>query len=85
MYFFLYSEEYKAYRLYNPITKKYVINRNVLFKEEEEWDGSIDKLVGEEVVIPHTKDEEDEQGIHGGQLTPHREEVRTPVRTPRIH
>ena len=29
-----YSEESKAYRLYNPITKKYVINRDVLFKEE---------------------------------------------------
>ena len=29
-----YSEEYKAYRLYNPITKKYVISRDVVFKEE---------------------------------------------------
>ena len=48
-----YSEESKAYRLYNPITKKYVISRSVVFKEEEAWDGSIDKLVGEEVVTPH--------------------------------
>ena len=29
-----YSEESKAYRLYNPITKKYVISRDVVFKEE---------------------------------------------------
>ena len=80
-----YSEESKAYRLYNPITKKYVISRDVLFKEEEEWDGSIDKLVGEEVVTPHTEDEEDEQSTHGGQLTPHTKAVRTPARTPRTH
>ena len=52
--FFGYSEESKAYRLYNPTTKKYVISRDVVFKEEEAWDGSIDKLVGEEVVTPHT-------------------------------
>ena len=31
---FGYIEEYKAYRLYNPITKKYVISRDVVFKEE---------------------------------------------------
>ena len=61
-----YSEESKAYRLYNPITKKYVISRDVVFKEEEEWDGSIDKLVDEDIVAPHVEDEEDEQGTHGG-------------------
>ena len=48
----------------NPITKKYVISRDVLFKEEEAWDGSIDKLVGEEAVTPHVEDEEDEHGTH---------------------
>ena len=53
-----YSEESKAYRLYNPITKKYVISRDVVFKEEEAWDGSIDKLAGEEAVTPHAKDEQ---------------------------
>ena len=55
-----YSEEYKAYRLYNPITNKYFISRYVLFKEEEAWDGSIDKLVGEDIVAPHIEDEEEE-------------------------
>ena len=54
------SEECKAFRIYNPITKKYVISRGVVFKEQEAWDGSIDKLVDEEAVTPHAKDEEDE-------------------------
>ena len=34
--------------------------RDVVFKEEEAWDGSIGKLVGEEAVTPHAEDEEDE-------------------------
>ena len=42
-----YSEESKEDRLYNPITKKYVISRDVEFKEEEAWDGIIDKIVAE--------------------------------------
>ena len=55
-----------------------------MFKEEDTWDGIIYKLVEEDVVTPHA---EDEQGIHGGQLTPHTPTplVRTPVRTLRIH
>ena len=40
-----YNEDSKEYRLYNPITKKYVINKDVEFKEEEVWNGSIDKIV----------------------------------------
>lgn len=32
------SEESKAYRLYNPITKKIVISRDVVFEENKEWD-----------------------------------------------
>ena len=80
-----YSEESKAYRLYNPITKKYVINKDVVFKEEEAWDVSIDKLVEEDVVASHTKDDEEEHGIHGGQITPHTPSVRTPSRMLRTH
>ena len=80
-----YSEESKAYRVYNPITKKYVISRDVVFKEEEAWDGSIDKLVGEEYVTSHAEDEEDEQGTHGGQLTPRTPTRRTPSRMPGAH
>ena len=65
-----YSEQYKPYRLYNPITKKYQISIDVVFKEQEAWDGSIDKLVGEEAITPHVEDEEDEQGTHGGLQCP---------------
>lgn len=32
------SEETKAYRLYNPITKKIVVSRDVVFEEDEKWD-----------------------------------------------
>ena len=56
-----------------------------MFKEEEAWDGSIDKLVGEEAVTPDIEDEEDEQGTHGGQSTPYKTTVRTPARMPRTH
>lgn len=32
------SEESKAYRLYNPISKKIIIRRDVVFEEGEHWD-----------------------------------------------
>lgn len=32
------SDESKAYRLYDPITKKIIISNDVLFEEEESWD-----------------------------------------------
>ena len=32
-----YSENSKAYRLYNPILKKVIINRDMHFNEEESW------------------------------------------------
>lgn len=31
------SEESKAYRLYNPISKRIIISRDVIFEEEEQW------------------------------------------------
>jgi len=31
--------------LYNPITKKTIISRDVVFKEKESWNGSIDKTI----------------------------------------
>lgn len=35
--FFCVSEESKAYNLYNPVTKKIVISRDVIFEEERFW------------------------------------------------
>ena len=60
-----YSEDTKAYKLYDPITRKVIISRDVQFVENESWDGIVDinvKIVSnvdnddmeEEVVqIPH--------------------------------
>nr|DAD39485.1 TPA_asm: hypothetical protein HUJ06_013808 [Nelumbo nucifera] len=42
------SEESKAYRLYDPIAKKIVISRDVVFEEEKSWDW--DKSYEEQVV-----------------------------------
>ena len=60
-----YSEDTKAYKLYDPITRKVIISRDVQFFENKSWDGTVDinvKIVSnvdnddmeEEVVqIPH--------------------------------
>ena len=40
-----YSEDTKAYKLFNPITRKVIFSRDVQFIEEEAWDGSIKKIV----------------------------------------
>jgi len=46
-----YNDQSKEYKLYNPMTKKVIINKDVEFKEYEAWDGSIEKTiyVGEEI------------------------------------
>lgn len=37
-----YDEQSKAYRLFNPITKKVIVmSRDVVFKDDESWDGNI--------------------------------------------
>ena len=49
-----YSDERKAYRLYNPTTKKIVASRDVVFKEQphakEDADGSSSLSPNEEVT-----------------------------------
>ncbi|KAH9294799.1 hypothetical protein KI387_038387, partial [Taxus chinensis] len=42
-----------TYKLFNPTTRKVIINRDVQFVENEAWDGSIEKIVNVEEVIPH--------------------------------
>ena len=32
-----YNEESKAYKLYNPLTNKVVVSRDVIFSEDESW------------------------------------------------
>jgi len=46
------SEQSKAYKLYNPFTKKFIINKDVEFKETKAWDGHIDKMMTVGVAIP---------------------------------
>jgi len=38
-----YIEQSKAYILYNPVTKKFVVRRDVQFQGDKSWD---DKIVG---------------------------------------
>ena len=65
-----YSEESKAYRQYNPSTKKFVISRDVQFIEEEAWDGSIEKTVNVKSCLSHDENEEEMAKIHPSLVTP---------------
>eukprot|EP00253_Pinus_taeda_P002334 PITA_02334 len=38
-----YCDESKAYKLYNPSTKKLIVSRDVQFIEDEAWDGSLER------------------------------------------
>jgi len=38
------SKESKAYRLYNPLSQKIIISRDVIFKEEDSWPWSEDHV-----------------------------------------
>ena len=37
-----YSEDTKAYKLYDPVTTKVIISRDVQFFQNESWDGTVD-------------------------------------------
>ena len=43
MYFVSYFEDTKAYKLYDIVTRKVIISRNVQFVDNESWDGTIEK------------------------------------------
>lgn len=54
------SEESKAYRLYDPVTKRIVISRDVVFEEDKKW--SWDITHGDEAAIElHCEDDEVER------------------------
>jgi hypothetical protein len=44
--FFGYSDDTKAYKLYDFIARKVIISYDVQFMENEAWDGSIERIVG---------------------------------------
>lgn len=52
------SQESKAYRLYDPVTDKVVISRDVIFDEEATWDWPKGNQETQELII---EDEEPAQ------------------------
>lgn len=56
------SELSKAYKLYNPITKKAIINRDVEFKGEA-WDDNLDETIVVGTTIHQAEDEGEEQEV----------------------
>lgn len=66
------SEESKAYKLFDPISKKIVVSRYVVFDEQGEWDcskkGKWDK--GEATDLCDREDTSDSESDVGGTKTP---------------
>ncbi|XP_044480793.1 uncharacterized protein LOC123207452 [Mangifera indica] len=54
-----YSEESKAYKLYNPLTKKLVVSRDFVFHEATTWDWSSDNDKGKNNIEDTTVVHED--------------------------
>ena len=56
--FIVYSEESKSYKLYNLLTSKVVVSRDVIFSEEESW-GWNDDITSKEKPLEFERQEED--------------------------
>eukprot|EP00253_Pinus_taeda_P003789 PITA_03789 len=78
--FIRYSEESKAYRLYNPSTKKFFVSRDVQFIEEEAWDGSIERTVNVKSSLSHDEDDQEITEIHPQTAAPTQGQQETPLR-----
>ncbi|KAF8409311.1 hypothetical protein HHK36_005385 [Tetracentron sinense] len=57
-----YSEESKAYKLYNPLTNKVVVSRDVIFSEEETWNWDKEEKIKENQI-----EIEEQESDHGEQ------------------
>ncbi|GAU16533.1 hypothetical protein TSUD_167640 [Trifolium subterraneum] len=79
--FFGISEETKAYRLYNPITKRIIISRDVKFVEKDKWkwDEKSEKLA-EQVISDEESDKNNEE--IGVEIADTDEEVHSQDSTP---
>ena len=53
-----YSEESKSYKLYNLLTSKVVVSKDVIFSEEESW-GWNDDITSKEKPFEFERQEED--------------------------
>jgi len=74
-----YSEQSKAYKLYNPINEKTIINRDVVFKEQEPWNGIVDKTIDAQVPLMEEYEVVEKEQQESQVETPNRD---TPIRTP---
>ena len=57
------SEESKGYRLFNPITKKVIVSRDVIFEEEKQWDW--DELSEKQILVDFEWGDNDGDGTTG--------------------
>ncbi|KAF8391778.1 hypothetical protein HHK36_022012 [Tetracentron sinense] len=69
-----YSEESKAYKLYNPLTNKVVVSRDVIFSEEETWNWDKEEKIKESQI-----EIEEQEADHGEQ---NQENMRQTISTP---
>jgi hypothetical protein len=44
-----YNEQSKSYRMYNPITKKLIVSRDVKFQEDKSWDNQTSEILVEHI------------------------------------
>ncbi|KAF8399625.1 hypothetical protein HHK36_015494 [Tetracentron sinense] len=69
-----YSEESKAYKLYNPLTNKVVVSRDVIFSEEETWNWDKEEKIKENQI-----EIEEQEADYGEQ---NQENMRQTISTP---
>lgn len=58
--FFGVSEHSKAYKLYNPVTKRIIISRDVVFDESKAWKWTVNSI-GEHIPVNDDELEEERQ------------------------
>ena len=71
-----YSEDTKAYKLYDPVGRKVIINQYFQFVENESWDGTVDKNV--KIVSNVDNDDMEEEVVQ----TPHVSQLAIAPSTP---
>ena len=62
-----YSEDTKAYKLYDPVAMKVIINQDVQFVENESWDGTVD--INVKIVSNVDNDDMEEEVVQTPHLT----------------
>eukprot|EP00253_Pinus_taeda_P030095 PITA_30095 len=76
-----YNEKSKAYNLYNSVTKKTIISRDVVFKEKESWNGTVDNTVDAQVPLMEEDGVVEKEQQESRVKTPNKD---TLTRTPRF-